>query len=642
MSQIQILSETVSTKIAAGEVIERPASVVKELVENALDAGADNIRVRIEKAGVRLISVTDNGSGMDQDDALLCFELHGTSKIKTDQDLLTIGTYGFRGEAVPSVASVARVTLRTRKRNCPDGTEVEIAGGILRKSTPVGCAAGSEFIVKDLFFNVPARRKFLKTDATEERHIFDVIMNMSLPNPLVGFELVVDGRTVLHSPGLQNPIPRLQAFFGKNFTTDMVSVDYKYDGIRIRGWIARHGIVRNSRREQRFFVNGRAIESITTFQGVRDGYGSLVEKNCYPPVILFIDLNPDQIDVNVHPAKREIRFRHERILSFALAESIRITLQGSDAPAAAIDSGLSLRSIIAGSEVRVTPAPHDISMELFPEKGPTPAVMYTAQKPAPMPVIPIVATIGFPPETKSVSVERETESNEQTDISSSAPNDSASEIEKKSAPYLEPELPPESLDDPRAKLSLSVIGILNSTYILASFAGGLVIIDQHAAHERILFERLLHYNRDKKTDRRQKLLFPIAIELTRGETLLLRRYLEMFDAAGFEIGEIGQTTIMVQSVPLCLPQENLTDRFHILLTHLMEEDGHRGRLVSYDSLARAACKAAVKANDRLSITEADALIRQMGECDMPFSCPHGRPTIIHLSQSELEKRFGRR
>lgn len=625
MSEIKILPETVSTKIAAGEVIERPASVVKELVENALDAGADMIRVSVEKAGVRLISVIDNGKGMDQDDAIMCFELHGTSKINDDNDLNVIGTYGFRGEAVPSVASVARVTLRTRQKNAPDGTEVCVEGGTMRRAEPTGCAAGSEFVIRDLFYNVPARRKFLKTDATEERHIYETILNMSLPNPHVAFELRVDGKTLLNSPAAKTSVPRLQLFFGKGFTSDMIAVDHRVNDLRIHGWIARHNIVRNSRREQRFFVNGRAIEAQAAYLGVRDGYGTLVEKGGYPPVILFLELDPQMIDVNVHPAKREIRFRHERVITHAIAEAIRETLRQSDAPTAAVDPRFPLRSVMSGAEITVHPSAPE-SPELF-IKSTANDVYYTSE-----PSVRILEpTLPKPVEPQEDKIEPDA-----IEVIETPAEIPASEAI--------PELPdpPRDLNDPRAKHALSLIGVLDTTYILASFGGGLVIIDQHAAHERVLFERLLNERRGRDPSVSQPLLFPIAIELTRVEAALMRRYAACFAEAGFEIGEIGETTIMLNAIPQAIPQENLNACFHEILTHLIEEEATRGRNINYDTLARAACKAAVKAHDRVSFAEAEALIRQMGECEMPFSCPHGRPTVIHISKNELERRFGRR
>lgn len=614
MSDIWVLPDTVSTQIAAGEVIERPASVVKELIENALDAGASHIRVAIERAGVKLISVIDNGSGMDADDALLCFELHGTSKIKTHQDLQSIGTYGFRGEALPSIASVSRVLLRTRRKEETDGAEVEIAAGIVKQTGPGGCAVGTEIVIKDLFYNVPARRKFLKTDATEERHIFETLLNMSLPNPQVGFELSFDGRSVLHSPASKTLVPRLQTFFGKEITREMLPVDSEKDGLRIRGWIARHGVVRSSRREQRFFVNGRAVESLTTFQGVREGYGSMIEKGAYPPVILFIDLDPALIDVNVHPAKREIRFRSERPLIQALSGTIRSTLQGSDTPAVAIDPSFSMRSIISNAEIRHLPS--------FQHTGD----LFQPPSEESIPYIPI-------PSVKSVS--------ESSDSLRQASLPAEPQVKSCVSPSSYASPPPRLLSDPAAKLAITLIGILNETYILAAFADGLVVIDQHAAHERILFEKFLRQAEKRDQCTAQPLLFPVMVELSRIEANLLRRYRDAFAMAGFEIGDVGQTAVMLNALPDGIPNENLVERFRTLLSRLAEEDSVQGRIVSLESVAKAACKAAVKAHDRLTHEEAEALIRQMGECDLPFSCPHGRPTILHISSRELDKRFGR-
>jgi DNA mismatch repair protein MutL len=311
MSAIHLLTDDISNKIAAGEVIERPASVVKELVENALDAGAKKISVRIERAGTRSIIVTDNGCGMDQDDAVLCFEPHATSKIRTADDLEKILTFGFRGEAMPSIASIARVSMKTRRADSQEGTAVVIHGGNLISALPTGCAPGTEICVKDLFYNVPARRKFLKSQGTEERHIIDVVTVISLAHPEISFELFADGRSILMSPSCSQLLPRIKDVFGREIADAMVPVSLESGAFRINGFITRRGITKPTRADQRIFVNGRPVEALPVYRGIRDGCGPILEKGGYHPAVIFIEMPPEFIDVNVHPAKREVRFRNE-------------------------------------------------------------------------------------------------------------------------------------------------------------------------------------------------------------------------------------------------------------------------------------------------------------------------------------------
>lgn len=290
MSKIKVMDEQLSNRIAAGEVIERPASVVKELVENAIDAGATHIRIEIERAGSRLISVSDNGSGMDADDALLCIEPHGTSKIFTAEDIDRITTLGFRGEALPSIASISRFTILTRTAEMLEGTLVRIEGGRLLEAAPAGCAAGTVMQVRDLFFNTPARKKFLKSPATEAHHIEETVLGLALPRPEVGFELRIDGRTAFRSPAAPTPEARLRELFGRPFVENLWPVNHTESGITITGFTAAPGFTRNSRREQRTFVNGRAVESAAIYRGIRDGYATLTESGRYAPAVLFLTL----------------------------------------------------------------------------------------------------------------------------------------------------------------------------------------------------------------------------------------------------------------------------------------------------------------------------------------------------------------
>lgn len=598
MSRIRVLSEQLSNRIAAGEVIERPASVVKELVENSIDAGAARISVTIEKAGQKLIAVSDDGSGMDADDALLCLEPHATAKIQYEEDIEHIVTLGFRGEALPSIASVSRFTLRTRLHDAGEGTEVIVNGGKAVHSKPAGCAPGTEIQVRDLFFNTPARRKFMRSAATEERQIQETMYQLALPYPGISFELTIDGNRIFSSPGAPTLESRITAFFGRNFMASMLPLEFANDEVRIGGFIAMHGFTRSSRREQRTFVNGRAVESPGFYRGVREGYGGMVEIGRFPPVILFLTIDPYEVDVNVHPAKREVRFRHEYKLSGFIAEAIRNALRRSPAPTVNIDPAIPLRSLLDATEVTYTPSDREQAVMDFArtEAG----FEYSAPS--------------LPPRTPSPAVD-ETEI-----VVSNVPDEMPGE----------PVLPGSG--------RIRILGFLDRSYLLAAADNGLLVIDQHAAHERVLFERLLRDAGEGAPA--QKLLLPITLELSRAEAGYIGKNSGVFEKLGFDIAPLSSNTVMIGAVPPGIRQENIGGVIRDMLSELMD-DSLAGRN-QLDVIARSACKAAVKAHDFLTLDEARGLMAQMAQCELPFSCPHGRPTIINISIAELEKRFGRR
>ena len=602
MSKIRVLSENISNRIAAGEVIERPASVVKELVENSIDSGATSIVVEIEKSGRKLIAVTDNGSGMDQDDALMCLEPHATSKIKCADDIDNIMTLGFRGEAVPSIAAISRFSLMTRLHDSLEGFEVNVRGGKMLDAEPAGCAPGSRIEVRDLFFNVPARKKFLRADATEERHIQEILYMLSLPYPRISFELIMNGRRVFSSPSHDNLMPRIKTFFGKNYADHMLSVNYSDEGISIKGFVARHGLSRSSRREQRTFFNGRPVEAPAAYRGIRDGFGSLLEKGRFPPCILFIRIDPQTIDINVHPAKREVRLRQEYKVSGAITEAISIALRQSPTPSITLDGRIPLKSLLRGAQIDYstsTTEQTDLQFETeIPDK---------------------------------VSTEQD------NDVISVRDNMSIQEP-------LSPDTPIISADDNDGLTlpgtgDVQILGFIDETYILAVSVDGLIIIDQHAAHERVMFERLLNAVRQGVAS--QQLLLPIALELSRAEASYVSKNSESFLKLGFEVESMSSNTVMLNAIPASLKQENAGGLLRDMLSDLLDE-GKASNKLNINALAMASCKAAVKAHDELTLHEARSLFRQMAQCELPFSCPHGRPTIISISTKELERRFGRK
>ncbi|QSH40154.1 DNA mismatch repair endonuclease MutL [Lentisphaerota bacterium ZTH] len=648
MSKIKILPEQLSNRIAAGEVIERPASVVKELAENAIDAGASSLLIEIENAGRKLIAVTDNGSGMDQDDALLCLEAHATSKIYKAEDIDNIKTLGFRGEAVPSIASVSRFCLKTRLQDQLEGFEVNVRGGRIIESRPAGCAPGTRIEVRDIFFNVPARKKFMRTNATEERHIQETVYMLSLPHPEIQFELIIDGRRIFSSPAHQDLLPRLKTLFGKQYSENMLEVDCSLDGVDVKGFVARHGLTRNNRREQRTFVNGRPVEALPVFRGIRDGFDGMVEKGRFPPCVLFVDLDPHEVDVNVHPAKREIRLKHDYKVTRAVAAAVRNALRQAPAPAVTVDSTLPLRSILNGAQIDYQPADAEQDTLDFTINVPTEGqsviknssgnnrtfVPKEFESPAARD-LKLAASAGKveieePDEPEELSVVREVpDSGHQKieyDTSTAAASQTIKEVEENTGHVSFP-----------GGEALKILGFIDATYILASGEDGLIIIDQHAAHERVMFEKMLKGSTEEPA---QRLLLPVTLEFTRAEAAFIEKNKALLAQLGFEIEPLSSNTVMLNSIPASLRQENCGGLVRDLLANLLDE-GRAGK-TGIENVARAACKAAVKAHDHLSLHEARSLLRQMAECDMPFSCPHGRPTIISITLSELEKRFGRR
>jgi DNA mismatch repair protein MutL len=626
MSLIKVLPENIYNKIAAGEVIERPASVVKELVENALDAGAGKITVSIENAGTKTIAVSDDGNGMDQDDAFLCLEPHATSKIHSEEDITQIVSFGFRGEAIPSIASISRFTVRTRKQGTMEGFELVVNGGKIVHSSPIGCAPGTEMIIRDLFFNTPARKKFLKTRITEEKHIQETLFMLSLPYPGVAFELIMDGRRIFSSPAHQDLIPRLQAFLGKQTTDNLMPVAYSSEAIKVNGFIAKHGFTRTSRREQRIFVNGRPVEALPVYRGISEGYGSLIEKGRFPPTVLFLKMNPDMVDVNVHPAKREVRFHHEYKIISAIADAIKIALRSDTAPTVAVESSLPLKSILDGASVsyhRKATAP-SLNFQSLPNRQTIPPAVNT--------------------ESAGGTVKMKTEFRDATLFQADDALPEKDEIEQVIPPEPQIKTGIEADNEPEektvfAEADIKILGIIDNTYILTSSGSELLIIDQHAAHERVMYEKLLKKHQQPVPS--QKLLIPITIELSGPETMFIEKYGEMFEELGFELESFGHNTVLVNTIPSVMKQENVEGLIHDLLSELFD-NGKLQKKPDLNLIAMAACKAAVKAHDKLTPEEARSLMKQMSLCELPFSCPHGRPTIINITLKELEKRFGRK
>ena len=653
MSRIKVMSKLLASRIAAGEVIERPASVVKELVENSIDAGATEITVEIERAGSRLIAVTDNGCGMDEADALLSLQQHGTSKLLNESDLDHIMTLGFRGEAIPSIASVSKFTMITRAADAPGGTMIQCDGNGNHTQKPCAAQVGTRIEVRDLFANLPARKKFLKSPATEEHHIEEIFSMMAIAHPETGFKLIIDKRIALQTPASGKIEYRLREIFGKNFVDNLLPLEYSENKLHISGFIAAPGFTRPSRRDQRVFINSRPVEAQAVYRGIKDGYATLAESGRYNPVILFMNMPPDELDINVHPAKREVRFKTEYFISRAVASAVSAALRQLRSPEKishnsiqddflTLNGKLPLSMILDAAEVAYNPEKniqpelpvnikHSVARTVIPEP-PVPSPEPVTSAAPPLPQLPLVnnapsAAVEEKPFCENIPIPHEPVED----------NVSIQEI-----PRLSPMVKPVSPAAFGGVWPFRIIGAVDRTYILTESANGLVLIDQHAAHERIMFEKILdQFNRCDSG--RQQLLLPETIELPRSMIKLISANKELFEKLGFDLESAGGTTIMVNSVPLTpCPHRSISSWICDMIEELLSSCSSPASPIPPEAAAKAACKAAIKAHDELSPAAMESLIEQLKLCRQGTLCPHGRPTLIDINIREIEKRFGRR
>ncbi|MBR2626267.1 MAG: DNA mismatch repair endonuclease MutL [Lentisphaeria bacterium] len=631
MSRIKVMSKILASRIAAGEVIERPASVIKELVENSIDAGATEITAEVERAGNRLIAVTDNGCGMDDEDALLALQQHGTSKLLNENDLDHIMTLGFRGEAIPSIASVSRFTLVTRQPGSTGGIMVICDENGNVSTRPHGGAAGTRIEVRDLFCNLPARKKFLKSPATEEHHIEEIFSMMAIAHPEISFKLLLDNRIALLTPGSGKMDLRLREIFGKNFVDNMLPVEHIEGELHISGYTAAPGFTRPSRKDQRVFINSRPVEAMAVYRGIKDGYATLAESGRYNPTVLFIDLPPEDLDVNVHPAKREVRFKNEYRISRAVAAAISGALRKNresdifaaveNDPFMTLSGKLPLSMVLDSAQISYTPASvEQPELPAVPKISTANIVINTPEKiKTPPPEIPV----------KNDVIEK------------------IIPVEKKTIPPAPPQKTVSPLVKPVAAPAFSgvwphrIIGVIDKTYLLGESTSGLVIIDQHAAHERIMFEKILAQFAENSCER-QQLLIPQTIELSRPMIKLLEGNREIFEKLGFEIESAGGTSVIVSAVPVTpFDHRDIENWLCDMLNELLD-CAIPASAMPPETAAKAACKAAVKAHDMLPDEALDSLLEQLKNCRQGTLCPHGRPTMVELSIRELERRFYRK
>jgi DNA mismatch repair protein MutL len=582
-SKIRVLDPVVANKIAAGEVVERPASVVKELVENSLDAGATRLDIEVEEGGKRLIRVADNGCGMSQEDAILALQRHATSKISTAEDLSHIRTLGFRGEALPSIAAVSQMTLTTREAESPAGVQIVVEGGTVSDFRMVGCPPGTTVEVRNLFFNTPARLKFLKTPATEIGHIMDHISRFSLLYHQVSFRLRHNAHEVLVAPATEEMRHALVTVYGKEVAREMIPLALEGGTVRIYGYIGKPALARSNRNFQAFFVNGRSVQSRVLQHALYEGYHTLLLSGRHPVAVVVLEIDPQLVDVNVHPAKAEVRFTRDWEVHNLLRRAVREALEQAQG---------------VGTGARLEPAPTEAEVPL-PNLEPG--------LPAPLSQ-PLSPSLGRPGGAADGG--------------------------------LQVELPEEG--DSRFPQRILPLAQIKNSYILAETDEGLLIIDQHAAHERILYEQMQARAESERVPS-QLLVIPFTLQCSPREARAVEEHLTTLNELGFQIEPFGREAFLVRAIPLPLAKQRYEQILRDLIDELVATATVQGLRRQQDDLLRLmACKAAVKAGDALAPQEIEALIVQMRQATMPFACNHGRPTMIRITEEELERLFKRK
>ncbi len=614
MSKIRILPDALASQVAAGEVVERPAAVVRELVENSLDAGARHVEVHAQRGGCALLRIVDDGSGMGREDAMLCLERHATSKIRTKEDLAAITSFGFRGEALPSIASVSRFRLATREKDSLVGTEIEVNGGKLVAVRDHGGAPGTSIEARSLFFNVPARRKFLRAENTEFAHVEQQVRLHAIANPHVAFTLTHNGTLVLHLPATQDMLERIRGLVGDELSSRLLKVEeMTIRGVTVSGYIGGPGMSRSNRQMQTTYLNGRPIESSSISYGLREGYHTALMKGQHPVTFLFIQMDPHAFDVNVHPAKKEVRFHDGNGVRDAIARSVSRTLENAD-------------RLPGGHAVAARPGPRPL-----PLSSPAlPVAPAARQEELQMQVRPSSAPLKTMPPAPAVTLEpaaRQAPPPAEVPVVASAPASAPAKPAASDAPCA---------DDFR------IMGVLQKLYVLMESREGLVMMDQHAAHERVNFEKFRRALESGGVPC-QRLLISITLQTTPRDADLLKQNLEALTRLGIEIEPFGPNVFKVEALPAFLK----TDDPAAWLDQVIEELGSLSAKtsslrLSEDAIATTACRASVKSNDVLSVPELHALLKDLLACEMPYCCPHGRPTLVQISTAELERKFGRR
>ncbi len=679
MGIINVLDESVANLIAAGEVVERPASVIKELVENSIDANAKNITIEIKNGGISYMRVTDDGDGIEPDDVGVAFLRHATSKIREKDDLSKIGTLGFRGEALCSVAAVSNVVLTTKTKDAALATRVIVEGGVMEDVLNIGAAKGTTIEVKKLFFNTPARMKFLKKDSTEAGYIADVVEKFILSHPDVSFKLINSGKTILFSSGDSNPINAIYSVYGKDYSTNVIPVDYQGEQMSITGFIGKSNISRPNRAYESFYVNGRSIKSAIMTKALEEAYKNQLMGGKFPFAVLNLQVNTQSVDVNVHPHKTEVKFSDEKRVFDTVYWGVKNALyQKRDIVSATFETKKDRNPFLfkesdikeADSQIEKKPEKKVIANPFFEEKKPTKAEnnIYISEvlKPAVELGAEFSENKNEPENKKDVNITFEVQSLKDDTkeglfaeiLKEEEPKDKEPKEEEIFEPILEKKeetkeevieeiteetaekVAPESEENEKKEKSFKICGCVFNTYIIVEKDDEMLLIDQHAAHERIKYEAL-KAELASRENASQQLLDGQMVELSAEEYDFAIQNRPVFEKLGFEFEEMGYKRIMINAVPMCLCDKNAADIFIGAVDAAKE---NRKQLLSEEYerfLYTVACKSAVKANAELLLAEMQALVCDVFNMDNINTCPHGRPIIISFSKKEIEKQFKR-
>lgn len=616
MPNIAILNQETIDKIAAGEVVERPCSVVKELVENAIDAGSTAITVEIKEGGISFIRITDNGCGIERDQVAVAFYRHSTSKIRSAEDLLTVKSLGFRGEALSSISAVARVELITKTYDELTGTRYVIEGSKELSNEEIGAPDGTTFIVKDLFYNVPARRKFLKTAQTEGSYISDMVEKLALSHPDISFKFINNNQTKLHTSGNGNRKDIIYHIFGREISSSLLEVKHECEYFKVEGFIGKPVITRGNRNYENYFINGRYVKSNILSRAIEEAYKSFLMQHQYPFTVLYFTFF-SELDVNVHPTKMELRFDNNNEIYVELCDTIYAIL--------------SHKEMIPEVPVDSTPAPKKIVHEY---KEPIPEPFEKRR-------------INEVRAAESRSVYGQSVTSAVKDYSATEPAAKAPETSTAYEPAQVVTGTQQTLGDydkvfltESSKKQFSIIGQLFKTYWLIEFEDKLYIIDQHAAHEKVLYEKTMARLANKDFTS-QRISPPIVMTLDARECEMLEKYRPQIEQFGYEVEHFGGKEYMISAIPDNLFNIDMKDLFIEMLDDFSNATGRQTPDIITEKVASMSCKAAVKGNDKLTLPEINKLIDELLSLDNPYNCPHGRPTIISMSKYEIEKKFKR-
>lgn len=631
MGIIKELDQGTINQIAAGEVVERPSSIVKELLENSIDAGATRISVEIEEGGTKSIRITDNGKGINKEDIRIAFLRHTTSKIKTAMDLLTVSSLGFRGEALSSIAAVCQVELLTRTADAMEGIRYRIEGGKEVGFEEIGIPVGTTFIVNNIFFNTPARRKFLRTAQTEAGYVSDIIEKIALSHPEIVISFKSNGKVKIHTSGNGNLKDVIYSIYGREITENILEINEENDFMKISGYIGKAIISKGNRTFENYFINGRYIKSNIISKAIEDGYKFILMQHKYPFTVIDFTIKPEYLDVNVHPSKMELRFRKSESIYPMISECINDAL--IEKPNI-IDVTFE-KNVEKAEQIKYVPEPFEnkrqdivnsINNKLSNDNSSN--VKYDFYN------------FGEGPKELNMTPSEFGNNTLQEDVNYNATANSVHNITNNKMVQRELTEEYDNFLSEVAKPKHKIIGQVFDTYWIVEYNDKIYIIDQHAAHEKVMFESLMKKLENKEISS-QMINPPIILSLSMSESQLLEKYLENFKNIGFQIESFGGQDYAVRAVPSDLYTLDSEDVLMGIVDNLSNETGKMVPDIINEKIASMSCKAAVKGNSKLSYEEADKLIEQLLQLDNPYNCPHGRPTIISMSKYELEKKFKR-